>query len=110
MPPKPGMMPRFDSVWPIRAVSFMRRRWHAIAISQPPPVAWPLSAAITGLGKRSIRRMTVLPKRMKVSTLPPANAEPRSAPPQKMRSPAPVTMTERTVSSCSTEASASFSS
>ena len=36
-----------------------------MAISQPPPMAWPLMAAITGLGKRSILRMTLLPKRMK---------------------------------------------
>src|SRR3990170_9066396 len=104
------MMPRFDSVWPIRAVSFMRRKWHAIEISQPPPVAWPLIAAMTGLGKRSILRITVLPKRMKVSTCPPENAEPRSAPPQKIRSPAPVMMTERTVASSSTEARAAWSS
>src|SRR5262245_11299198 len=34
---------------------------------------------------------------------PPANAEPRSAPAQKMRSPAPVTITTRTPSSCSTD-------
>src|SRR3972149_2305934 len=103
-------MPRFDSVWPIRAVSFMRRKWHAIEISQPPPVAWPLIAAMTGLGKRSILRITVWPKRMKVSTCPPENAEPRSAPPQKIRSPAPVMMTERTVASSSTEARAAWSS
>src|SRR5712691_11542985 len=73
------MIPRFDSVCPIRAVSFSSRKWHAIAISQPPPRAWPLMAAITGFGKRSIFRITLLPKRMKVSTLPPENAEPRAA-------------------------------
>src|SRR3990172_399597 len=104
------MMPRFDSVWPIRAVSFMRRKWHAIEISQPPPVAWPLIAAMTGLGERSILRITGLPKRRKVSPGPPENAEPRSAPPQKIRSPAPVMMTERTVASSSTEARAAWSS
>src|SRR3990167_7316380 len=104
------MMPRFDSVCPIRADSFRIRKWHAIAISQPPPSAWPLIAAMTGLGKRSIFRMTLLPKRMKVSTLPPENAEPRSAPAQKILSPAPVMMTERTLASSSTEVSAAFSS
>src|SRR5256884_3470393 len=104
------MIPRFDSVCPIRAASFSRRKWHAIAISQPPPRAWPLIAAITGFGKRSIRRITPLPKRMKVSTLPPENAEPRSAPAQKILSPAPVMITERTASSSSTEASAPLSS
>ena len=56
VPPKPGMIPRFDSVCPIRAVSFITRRWQAIAISQPPPVAWPWIAAMTGLGSRSMRR------------------------------------------------------
>src|SRR5574341_57672 len=104
------MMPRFDSVWPIRAVSLRRRKWQAIAISHPPPSAWPLIAAITGLGKRSILRMTVLPKRMNVSTFPPEIAEPRSAPAQKILSPAPVMMTERTLSSVSTESRAAFSS
>src|SRR5512145_1102985 len=57
-----------------------------------------------------MRRSTPLPKRMKASTLPPAKAEPRSAPAQKIRSPLPVMITARTVSSCSTDASASLSS
>src|SRR5215510_12408356 len=104
------MMPRFDSVWPMRAVSLSRRRWHAIAISQPPPSAWPLRAAMTGLGKRSIFLSTPLPKRMKASTLSPANAEPRSAPAQKIRSPLPVMMRQRTLSSCSNPLTAAFSS
>src|SRR6266849_1974424 len=109
-PPKPGVMPRLDSVCPIRAVSFTRRKWHAIAISQPPPSACPLIAAMTGFANRSIFRTTLFPKRMNVSTSPPAKAEPRSAPAQKMRSPAPVMMTARTESSFSTELSAAFSS
>src|ERR671937_1797816 len=104
------MMPRLDSVCPIRAVSFISRKWQAIAISIPPPIAWPLIAAMTGLGNRSIFRITLLPKRMNASTSPPENAEPRSAPPQKILSPAPVMITERTVSSSRTELSASFSS
>src|SRR5712691_2063672 len=110
VPPKPGMMPRFDSVWPMRAVSFRRRRWHAIAISQPPPSAWPFRAAMTGLGKRSIFLSTPLPKRMKASTLSPANAEPRSAPAQKIRSPLPVMMRQRTLSSLSKPLTAAFNS
>ena len=81
-----------------------------MAISQPPPIAWPLMAAMIGLGKRSILRITLLPKRMNVSTSPPANAEPRSAPPQKIRSPLPVMITARTLSSVCTELSAAFSS
>src|SRR5437867_12154200 len=104
------MMPRLDSVCPIRAVSLRMRMWHPMAISHPPPRAWPLMAATTGLGKRSIRRMTLLPKRMKATTSGPENALPRSAPAQKIRSPAPVMMTARTVSSPATELSAAFSS
>src|SRR5438445_403209 len=88
----------------------MSRKWQAMAISMPPPIAWPLMAAMTGLEKRSILRITLLPKRMKASTSPPENAEPRSAPPQKILSPAPVMMTERTLSSSRTAFSASFSS
>src|SRR5262245_30418133 len=81
-----------------------------MAISQPPPRAWPLIAATTGLGKRSMRRTTLLPNRMKVATSGPEKALPRSAPAQKMRSPAPVMITERTAASCSTSESAAFSS
>src|SRR4030095_5238235 len=81
-----------------------------MAISQPPPMAWPLMAAMIGLGKRSSFRITLLPKRMKASTSPPENAEARSAPPQKIRSPLPVTITARTVSSVCKEPSAAFSS
>src|SRR5881296_52485 len=109
-PPKPGVMPRFDSVCPIRADSLTSRKWQAIAISQPPPSAWPLIAAMTGFGNRSIFRITLLPNRMNASTSSPEKAEPRSAPAQKMRSPAPVMMTERTESSFSTELSAALRS
>src|SRR3989442_409628 len=104
------MMPRLDSVWPMRAVSLRSRKWQAMAISQPPPRAWPLMAATTGLAKRSMRRSTLLPKRMNASTVPPEKAEPRSAPAQKIRSPAPVRMTARTASSASTVTSTSCSS
>src|SRR5688572_18389623 len=104
------MIPRFVSVWPMRAPSLRSRKWHAMEISQPPPSAWPLIAAMTGLGKRSIRRRTPVPKRMNVSTLPPEKAEPRSAPAQKILSPLPVMMSARTSGSLSTEDSAAFSS
>src|SRR5262249_42614204 len=69
-----------------------------------------LSAAMTGLGKRSSLRITLLPNRMNASTSPPEKADPRSAPPQKILSPAPVMIRERTLSSSRTEFSASFSS
>src|SRR5215471_7354387 len=79
-------------------------------ISQPPPKAWPLMAAITGLGKRSMRRRTELPRRRNAPTSGPAKAEPRSAPAQKILSPAPVMMRQRTDSSGSSSESAAFSS
>jgi len=84
--------------------------WQPIAISHPPPSACPLIAATTGLGKRSMRRTTPLPKRMKVATSDPWKAEPRSAPAQKILSPAPVMITARTASSDSSSESAAFSS
>jgi hypothetical protein len=80
-----------------------------MAISQPPPRACPFMAAMTGLGKRSMRRTTLLPKRRKAA-MSPVKAEPRSAPAQKIRSPAPVMMTERTAASAWTSDSAAFSS
>src|SRR5215470_42636 len=103
-------MPRFVSVCPIRAVSFRMRMWQPIAISQPPPSAWPLMAATTGLGNRSIRRTTLLPNRMNDATSGPEKALPRSAPAQKILSPAPVMMTERTAGSLSMSDNAAFSS
>src|SRR6266849_5872655 len=103
-------MPRLDSVCPIRAVSFRMRMWQPIAISQPPPRACPLIAATTGFRKRSMRRTTLLPKRMKVPTSAPSKAEPRSAPAQKILSPAPVMITARTPSSPSSSDRAAFSS
>src|SRR4029077_6767245 len=109
-PPKPGVIPRFDSVCPIRADSLTRRKWQALALSQTPPRAGALHAAMTGFGNRSIFRITLLPNRMNVSTSSPEKAEPRTAPAQKMRSPAPVMMTERTASSFSTELSAELRS
>src|SRR5215467_13422151 len=65
---------------------------------------------MTGLGNRSIFRITLLPNRMNVATSSPEKADPRSAPAQKIRSPAPVMMTERTSSSFSTELSAALRS
>ena len=84
--------------------------WQPIAISQPPPSAWPVMAAITGLGKRSIRRTTLFPNRMNVATSGPENALPRSAPAQKILSPAPVMITHLTSGSSSTLDRAALSS
>src|SRR5580765_2473673 len=102
------MIPRFDSVWPMRAVSFRMRIWQAIEISQPPPSAWPLMAAMTGFGKRSMRRKTELLKRMKEATSDPENTEPRSAPAQKILSPAPVMIRHLTAAFDSSSDSTAF--
>ena len=84
--------------------------WQAMEISHPPPSAWPLMAAMTGLGNRSMRRSTELPKRMKEVTSGPEKAEPRSAPAQKILSPAPVMMRHWTAPSDSISDSTAFSS
>ncbi len=56
MPPKPGMMPRLISGWPKVADSAARRKSHAIEISQPPPNAMLLTAAIVVVLEVSIPR------------------------------------------------------
>src|SRR5947208_6309230 len=104
------MIPRLDSVWPIGADCLRMRMWQAMEISHPPPSAWPLMAAMTGLGNRSMRRSTELPKRMKEVTSGPEKAEPRSAPAQKILSPAPVMMRHWTAPSDSISDSTAFSS
>src|ERR1700730_11361491 len=104
------MIPRLDSVWPIRADCLTMRMWRAMEISHPPPRAWPLMAAMTGFGKRSMRRSTESTKQMKEVTSGPEKAEPRSAPAQKILSPAPVMMRHWTAPSDSTSDSTAFSS
>src|SRR5688572_1029587 len=104
------MMPRLDSVCPMRAVSLRIRMWQPMAISHPPPSACPLMAATTGLGKRSMRRTTLLPNRRKAAMSGPEKAEPRSAPAQKILSPAPVMISDRTASSAWSSESAALSS
>ena len=48
VPPLPGMMPSVISGWPNTAVSAARIMSHAIANSQPPPSAYPPTAAMIG--------------------------------------------------------------
>ena len=100
VPPKPGVMPRPTSGWPKIACSAQIRKSQLIASSQPPPSAKPLTAAMTGSGKVSIMRKMSLPFLPKAS--PPCASMPDiaaiSAPATKDFSPAPVTMTQRTVS------------
>ena len=56
MPPKPGMIPRLISGWPKVADPPAIRTSQAIAISQPPPNARPLTAAMVMIGERSHSR------------------------------------------------------
>ena len=101
VPPKPGTRPSPISGWPSRAVSAAMRRWQHIASSSPPPRAKPFTIAITGLGRRSKRRIMRCPRRAK--SRPCAGVRPAiwamSAPATKAREPAPVSTTTRTAGS-----------
>ena len=60
VPPPPGSRPSFTSGWPSLSLglSMAMRAWQASASSSPPPSAWPLIAATTGLPCSSILRST----------------------------------------------------
>ncbi len=60
VPPPPGKRPSLTSGWPIFnfGSSIAMRAWQASAISRPPPSAWPLIAATTGLPCSSSWRRT----------------------------------------------------
>src|SRR2546425_2711270 len=101
VPPPPGGMPRVTSGWPNLAFSEASLMVHAMAVSHPPPSAKPLTAAITGLPRFSIRSSTACPKRLdccaatgviRASSL-------MSAPAMNALSPLPVRMTPRTAAS-----------
>src|SRR3984893_11223023 len=100
--PRPrGIRPSLTSGWPNFAFSTAIRMVQAIAVSQPPPSANPLTAAITGLPRSSIRSRTSWPKRLDCSA---SNAVTRasslmSAPAMNALLPAPVRMTPRTAAS-----------
>ena len=89
------------SGWPNFAVSTAILMVHAIAVSQPPPSAKPLTAAITGLPRFSMRSSTSCPKRLdsSASSAVACASSLMSAPAIKALSPAPVRMTPRTASS-----------
>src|SRR5579859_921655 len=101
VPPPPGNNPSLTSGWPNLACSTAMRRVQAIAVSQPPPRAKPLIAATTGLPRFSTRSRTSCPARLdcSASTAVKCASSLMSAPATKALSPAPVTMTPRTVSS-----------
>ena len=56
VPPKPGMIPSLISGWPNSAERAAMRMSHAIASSQPPPKARPLTAAIVATPEVPISR------------------------------------------------------
>src|SRR2546430_6183440 len=67
VPPAPGMMPSDDSVCPMRErppLTMIRKSQHRVS-SLPPPSAWPLIAAITGLEQRSMALKRWFMRRMK---------------------------------------------
>src|SRR3984957_2130152 len=101
VPPPPGRRPSFTSGWPNLALSAAILMVHAIAVSQPPPSAKPLTAAITGLPRVSMRSSTPWPKRLdcSASIALACASSPMSAPAMNALSPAPVRMTPSTVAS-----------
>ena len=92
VPPPPGMMPSRISGWPNLARVEANRTSQARASSQPPPSAYPLTAATTmrGMAASASRASTNRPPMRAASTGPPNSVI--SAPAAKMRSP-PVTTT-----------------
>ena len=108
VPPKPGIRPRLISGCPTLAVSAAIRRWQHIASSSPPPRAKPLTIAITGLGRRSTRRIIRVPRSEKSRPCTGVSAfiSAMSAPATNALGPAPVSTTTRTVSSAAAAAKA----
>src|SRR6266545_364719 len=106
------MMPSLTSGVPSLAFSDAMRTWQAMASSQPPPRAKPLTAAITGLPSRSMRSSTRCPRRER--SLPSTGlcvaSSAMSAPATNAFSPAPVRMTPRVAGSAARAAKAASSS
>src|SRR5881628_3325419 len=88
VPPAPGMMPSEDSVWPIleRPSSTMTRKSQHSVSSLPPPSAWPLMAAITGFGHRSMAMKWWFIRRMNSAIWSVASGASRSMPIIEVRS------------------------
>src|SRR5438128_266311 len=98
VPPPPGMIPNATSGWPNFACSAAILSVQAMAVSQPPPSAKPLTAAITGLPRFSIRLRTAWPNELasSASIAVTRASSLMSAPAMNALSPAPVRMTPRT--------------
>src|SRR6266446_3499568 len=108
VPPPPGTSPSVTSGWPNFAVSTAILSVHAIAVSQPPPSAKPLTAAITGLPRFSMRSRTLWPKRLARAASKAASvaSSVMSAPAMNAFSPAPVRIAPRIAASSRTSSNA----
>ena len=116
-----GVMPRRANTKPKRALSLHRRMSKGSCIVAPTPTATPLQAPMSGFLELNSRKTSrPPPSRTRSSerfstglgsekTCPPPSGV-RSAPAQNARSPCPVTMTARTLSSASVTSSASINS
>ena len=107
------MTPKLTSGNPILALSLAILKWQAIANSKPPPSANPLTAAITGVLKFSIKSNNIscpfFANFVPSFTLKSANSE-ISAPATKAFSPLPVKIITRISSSSSALSNASCNS
>ena len=105
--------PRRAGGMPSRAPRVASRQSAAMAISSAPPNALPLSAAITGTGQSSTAPAARPSSRSPVRTAS-VRAAPsracRSTPPEKLRSPAPVSTTARAPSSASADSAVTSAS
>ena len=99
-PPESAIMPSLTSGRANSAVSAASIRSAASANSKPPPIARPLTAAITGLSsvKNSVRPAKP-PGPWSASIASPATAADKSQPAEKKR-PVPVMMATRRAGSC----------
>ena len=111
VPPNPGVMPRPVSGCPKSAFVEAILISQAMEISQPPPSAKPLIAAMTGFSVFSIKFMTLCPfcANLLASTGPKLDISAISAPATKDL-PAPVRITHLTFSSWSITLNTSNSS
>src|SRR6267143_2348883 len=105
-------MPSLTSGWPNFAFSLAMRMWHAIASSQPPPSAYPFTAAITGLPHVSRRRSIAWPRSARAlpSNGPCLARSPMSAPATNAFVPAPVRIAPLIASSLAMRSAACASS
>ena len=89
VPPAPGITPSRISGWPRVASSATTRQSQASASSQPPPRAYPVTEATTGLGIRATASKAAEsgPARSAISTYDIPAISLMSAPAAKVRSP-----------------------